>query len=201
MLPETCTGRAEEGIDDGHISQGVLKWDGHFCVLLNGLRKEIALDGVLIASGKLLTACVAPTQSGAVVNKNARWFAGWDVIGNFDLYPAVCAENLHALGRNQLRAAGEGSLSGGEVHKCGSEAVRPHIRIAVDNGDHAGGLAAEEKAGHRDGIAADIHERSAADLAYVADILRIVVEVAEVARNGSKFTDSAAAHKVAGTQP
>ena len=66
-----------------------------------------------------------------------------------------------------------------------------HLRIAVDEGDHACGLLGKGIARRVNKVAADVHQGAAAALNLVADVGRVDVEVAEEADDGAKLADAA----------
>ena len=51
--------------------------------------------------------------------------------------PALGAEDLHFLVRNELRAAGEDTVPGRIVKDAGTKYIGSQVRIFFDNADHA----------------------------------------------------------------
>ena len=97
--------------------------------------KSIPLQGVLVADAEGFR-----TQSGSL-NEDARLFIGRRVDRDFDFNVAFGAEELHALERDHLRAAGERGLATREIEQRGNQAVGAKIGIAFDEGGDAGGSA------------------------------------------------------------
>ena len=78
------------------------------------------------------------------------------------------------------------------VLNFGSRSTRPMTRLRFLPEAVAGGL---------DAVAADVEERSAAALDLVADVGRVVVEVAEESCDGAQLADAAGAEEFAHAEP
>ena len=78
-----------------------------------------------------------------------------------------------------------------EVQHCGGEAVDFHLRVAFDQSDDALWLLAESIARGLDAVAADVEQSAAAGLDMIADVGRVVVEVAEEACHRAQLADTA----------
>src|SRR5207247_8762837 len=114
-------------------------------------RKDVTLDGVLIASGKALSANALAKKSAAIVNKNAAWPIIWRIEWNFDFYAPFCSHEVHALVRHKLRAACKYRLPGMEVEHGRTQAIGLHIGIEFKCHHDERGLIGEiaERGEHR----------------------------------------------------
>ena len=176
--------------------------DGDGCVVENGFGEGIALKGVLVGGGKSFNLDVRAEEVGAGIDEDARGAVGRNVDRDFDFDAAFAAEELEALVGRELRAAGEGGVAASrELEHRGGEAVGVERGVAVDGGDDARGLGGEGEAGGLDHVAADVHERAAADVGAVADVGGVDVEVAEAAGHGAKFADALAGEELAEAEP
>ena len=76
-----------------------------------------------------------------------------------------------------------------EIEQHRRQAVDSEPGIAIDRGDHALGLAAQDQPRRVHQVAADVHDRAAAEGPNVADVGGIVVEEAEGADDRAERTD------------
>ena len=88
-----------------------------------------------------------------------------------------------------------------EFHQSRSKAIDLHSRVAVDAGDNAKRFARECRASRENEVAANIHEGTAAGFEMIADVSGVCVEVAEKARDRSRFADAALGDEFAQTEP
>ena len=100
-----CRGGSEDCVDHGHIEDGVC--DGHWyrAAFEDGVRKTVALNGVLIADRELFVADASAEDVDATVNGDAAGPVRWRIEGNFD-FDAACERLLLAFAgswRRQFR--------------------------------------------------------------------------------------------------
>ena len=143
----------------------------------------------------------AAEEVAAGVDEEPRRPVGRRVHRNLQLDAPLRAEEMEALVRHQLRAAGEDGLARGEVEDRRGEPVGVHLRVAVDEGNHARRLLREGEPRRLDEVAANVHQRAAADVHLVADVRRIDVEVAEEAEDRAQLPDAALVQQLPQPQP
>src|SRR5215210_5138929 len=71
-FPLARLGRAEDGLDDGHVAHGIFKGNRLRCVLADGAREEVPLNRILVADGKLSDLYPGAEEVRAVVNQNSH---------------------------------------------------------------------------------------------------------------------------------
>src|SRR5262245_39302546 len=101
------------------------------------------------------------------------------------------AENTDALTRRELRRAGESRRPATEIQDAGRDAIGLEIRVVIENAQNAPRLYAEDEPRERDVVTADVHQPAAADLRFVADVVRVVVEVREERMDRPQCADPA----------
>src|SRR5439155_19328359 len=129
--------------------------------------EAVALDRVLIAARERDLLQFRPAlqpDGGRAIDRRIE--------GNLDLDASVCPDDIDALMPRKLRGAREGRRRAGEIEPCGRRPSGSKTWIPVAERDHARGLAAEDEPGHGDAVAADVHERTAAGVGDVPDVLR-----------------------------
>ena len=114
-FPLARLSRPEDCIDYSHIRDGVLDRHRNFSVIQNGLGKSIALQRVLVARRKSFRGDAAAREIARAVNEKLGGAVERGVDGDLDFDPATGAEEVDALVRNQLRAAGKDGVAAGEV--------------------------------------------------------------------------------------
>src|SRR5208282_5046138 len=97
----------EDGIDDGHVRDGVFDRDGNLRVFEDGPGEGVALQCVLVAGREGFGGDSAAGKIARGVDENASGTIWRRVDRDFDLDAAPRAEEVDALVWNQLRAAGE----------------------------------------------------------------------------------------------
>jgi hypothetical protein len=122
-LPLAGLGGGEKGFDDGHIGDALFEGDGDGCALKDGAGEGVALQGVLIGGGESFRGNAGTEEVAAIVDKEARGAVGWRVEGDLDFDAAFGSEEMDALVRDELGAAGEDGVAGREVEDRGGEAV------------------------------------------------------------------------------
>src|SRR5882762_5425048 len=147
----------------------------------NGSRKQIPLNRILVADRSFSYFRVIAGEVGAVMNKDSRWPVGRRVEGNLDFESSACPAELHTLVRNQLSAAGKGCLPGREVQNCRSQPINAQIGVSFDQSQHASWFSAKNESGQIDRVTADVHQSSAADFGFVANVCRVAIKVAKEA--------------------
>ena len=206
-LPCVGGGGEGEGVEDAHVGDGGFEGDGDFGVVEDGAGEGVALESVLVDGGEGFYGDAGAEEVAGGVDLDARGAVGRGVEGDFELDAAGGAEGLDALAGDELGAAGEEGLAGGEVHEERGEAVDVGVGVAVDEGEDAGGFGglagggAEELARGEDEVAADIHERAAAHGGLVADVVGVVVEVAEGAGDETQGANPAFADELFSAEP
>src|SRR5690242_8486984 len=110
-LPAPRFGGTKNRLNHRHIADRVLDGNRNVPIATNGARKYVSLNSVLIASFEALCAHTTAEHITAVIDKYSARPVVRCVEGYFDFYPALCAEELHSLVRNELRAACEDTLA------------------------------------------------------------------------------------------
>ena len=87
----------KDGVDDGHVLDGVLEGDGDFSVFQNCFGESIALGGVLIADWESFRSDASAGEVTAIVDEEASGTVERGVEGDFDLDAPAGAEELDAL--------------------------------------------------------------------------------------------------------
>ena len=144
--------------------------------------KQVALDRVLVAGLEVELRDPAAEEIRAGVDEDPRRPIGRRVERNRHLDAAGGAEDLQLLIEHHLRAAGAGGVSRAVVEEERGQPVGAHVGVALDGAGHPQRLAAEDESRGVDQIAADVHQRAAAELGPVADVRRVAIGVAERAR-------------------
>src|SRR5437879_3618542 len=101
----------------------------------------------------------------------------------------------------KLCGTGERCRKAAEIECRGRHPIGSEAWIPVAERDHAPGFAADDEPGHGDAVAADVHERAAAGIRDIANVLRVHVEVREECLNRPHLTDRALADELARTLP
>ena len=159
------------------------------------------MQGVLIADREGLRGEICAQQIAAIVNEKARGPVGRRIERDLNLNAAARAQKVDALIRHKLRAAGENGLSTREVQKRRSQAVDVHLRIALDKTNHARWLLPEGVTRCVDKVAADVVECAAARFHMVANVGRVIIEIAEEASDGADFADALFVEELAKAHP
>ena len=120
---------------------------------------------------------------------------GGCVEGDFDFDAPVGSYNMDALIGSHLHRGGKrGGATTGKDEHAADGAINAKLRIDVKASPDFMRLFAEKPAGKRNGIAADIHQRSTTPFGSMSDIVGIVIEKAEKRLDGVEFADLAFAH-------
>jgi len=182
---------AEDGFDDLHILDGIFYRNRYFRVLQNGPCKCVALQGVLVASGKDFGADAAPAQVAGRVDEQARGAVGQRIEGNLKIDAAFGSNHQQTLRGEHLRAARENRAARGKFQNSRSEAVYLGLGIALDTSDDANWFCSEGQAGGMNEIAADVEQPAAARRKVVADVGGIGVVVAVNTGDGAELANAA----------
>src|SRR5579885_1795953 len=151
LHPRTALRAAENCLDHLHSGQRVSNGRGHLSIVEDRLGEKITLDGVLVA-GLQRNALDLVT---VLVGENAG-LIGWSVEWDFDLDATMCAENIHPLIGRDLSPAGKGRGAGPKVQNSRCKPINLKGGIVLNDAKDAPRLRAEEKAGQRNGVTADI---------------------------------------------
>ena len=200
-LPLAGAGRSKNGVDDGHVGDAFFEGDGDGGAFEDGAREGVALERVLVDDGEGFGGDAGAEDVAAVVGEQACGAIGRGVERDLDFDAALCAVELHALVRDELRAAGEDGVTCGEVEERGGEAISVELRVAVDEAGDAGGFLVEAGARSLDAVAADVVESAAAGFWSIADVGGVSVEVAEESGDGAELADAAFVDEGAEAQP
>ena len=92
-------------------------------------------------------------------------------------------------------------MSRAVVEEQRGQPVGAHVGVALDGAGHPQRLTAEDESRGVDQVAADVHERAAAELRPVANVRRVAIGVAERPEDRSHLADAAARHQVLDRQP
>src|SRR6185503_21329710 len=103
-------GRTKKGINDSHIPDRVCERNYRFMIFKYGSRKEISLNRILIADGKLSYLRVLAGEIGAVMNKDSSRLIGRRIERDLYFDSSARAAELHPLIPNELRTAGKACL-------------------------------------------------------------------------------------------
>src|SRR6185369_903018 len=182
VFPLTCCRRTKYRVDHGHIADSILERDGLRPVLSNRLREERALDLVLIASRNLNHLIVDENLSGPIVRR-IEW--------NQHLDSSFRAVKNHSLIRIQPCATCKRRVTLRKVEHRTRQRVRTRNRISLNDAKHAPRLRCKDEARDVNRITPDIHQRAAAERKFIANVLRIGIEVTEKSGNGRDRTYSA----------
>ena len=193
-LPSSCFGGTKDRFNYGHVAKSVLDGDRNFAVSADGARKNVALNGVLIARGESFGGEAAPENVAAVVDENPARAVIWRVKGYFDFDSAFCAKKLHSLVGNQLRAARENTLARGKIEDDGGQTIGIEFGIAFHEANDSRWFFGKDEARRGDGIAPDVVHASAAPVEDVSDIRRVAIEIAEDSNDRAQVSDSAGAN-------
>ena len=176
----------EDGVDDGHIGDALFEGYGDGCAFEDGAGEGFALEGVLVAGGEGFSGDAGAEDVAAVVDEEAGGAFAGCVEGDLDFDAAFGSEEMDALVRDELGAAGEDGVAGREVEDRGGEAVGVELGVTVDEAADAGGLLGEAGARGLDAVAADVIEGAAAGFRNIADVGGVGVEVAEEGGDGAE---------------
>ncbi len=91
-FPSRRLGAAEHSFDDLHVADGVFDWRGDSRVVENGLRKQIALDAVLVADVEGNFSRIV-----ALLMPHLGWTVWRSVKRDFKLDPTRVAKDVDAL--------------------------------------------------------------------------------------------------------
>ena len=121
LLPLIRCCRAKDGVDDGHVLDGIFERDGDFGVFANGFGESISLDGVLVARrDDLGNGCCWYAGTGAPkVELNICRKIERRTIRHVEADATPRAVDFHALIKAELGAAGEDGLAAGIVEDSG----------------------------------------------------------------------------------
>jgi hypothetical protein len=131
-FPSSGFGGAENRFYDGHIADGIFEGNRDVAIATDGPRKNVSLNGVLITGGEGFRGHAAGVDIAPVIDENSARTIVRRVKGDFDFDASFGAEDLHALVRDELRAACENGLAGGKIEDHGSEPVRAEFRVSFD---------------------------------------------------------------------
>src|SRR5262249_13099 len=149
-------------------------------------------QSVLVARWDFLDDTASAVHVATIVEDQPRRAARRRVKGNLGLDPAVSAIESHALLSGDLRAAREDAVPRRAFyHGAGQHIDIAKARIPGHGRRHAKGLFAEHHARGLDRIASDIVEPASAELANVADVVRLQFVIAERADGGVQTADAA----------
>src|SRR5260221_6067801 len=201
LYPRVLPRGPVQRLDHRHVPDRIFERCRYLTSFSHGLRKEVALDRVLIASGDFYSPDAASEQVGYAIHPQPARPVRRRVEGDFHFDAAPRAEDVRALVGDHLHAAGEYRLAGREVERGGAQPVDAHVRIAFDQTHYAHRLLAKHKTGELDRVAADVHQRAAAPLRHVANVFGVAVEKAEGGHDGAHVADFPGAHDLARAQP
>src|SRR5205085_1928858 len=112
FFPLAGFGGAEYRVDHVHIADAVFERHGNFAAIAHGPREEVGLKSVLVTSSDFVRLDAGAKQIAAIVERDMAGSVWRRVKRNLDVEPATRAEDLHALIRDKLSAAGEEGLPG-----------------------------------------------------------------------------------------
>src|SRR6266545_3684411 len=201
-FPPAGPAGADQRVDDAHVLHGILERIRRGLAVARGLRKEVPLDRVLVAHGELDGPAVGHLARRGVLDENPARPIRWRIERDLDLDASERSADHDPLTVGELHAAGADGVAGAaEVEHHRREPVDAERRAFLDQRTYSPRLVAVDHPRRVDEIAPDVEDASAAVLFLVADVARIVVEIAEVADDRSHLADLARARDVARPQP
>src|SRR5438067_1655766 len=200
-LPLFGIRRPKDRLDDRHVGYGIFEGHGNFGAFADSFCKSIALNRVLVARGNGFLTDSSSKNILPVVYENFARAVVWRVEGNLNFDASLGAQKLHALIRNELRAASEHGMARRKLHHRRTQSVGPKLGVGFQHSADAQGLFAENPSRRGNRVTADVHEPPAAPIGYVADIFRVTVEIAEHADDRAKPPDDTCANEIPDSQP
>ncbi len=125
------------------------------------------------------------------MNQDSRGFIRRRIEWNLHFDPPQRTAELHTLIWNQLDTASEACLPGRKVQNCRCEPINAQPWVSIDQCENTERFLSENESREADGITADVQNTAAADLRFITNVLRVVVEITEKAVDDAKLSNAA----------
>ena len=171
------TGRLKQGIDDRHISRGIFERPGSNRPVLDGERKSIRLERVLIDRIERDLSAVKISYAGSVANVEMAAGRLWMSKRKLNADPPTITENMDVLVGGGFCCHRQCGVAGRKVENRTGENIDAGILITNQGGQHPVGFVPEYQSCDSNRVTANVVYGTAPHFWFVAIVVSVFFAV------------------------